>query len=80
MELVYSTGCTGHTLEINKKDWADMPIEEVKEHINKMLPKVNNRYVLQNILIYIAQFEGVCKILDTCEICGDNTDEYTFNY
>lgn len=79
MKLTYCTGCTANTLNIDGKESIDMTNEEIKEHINKMLLKVNDIHTLQEVLIAIAE-GGEYEDLGHCETCGDWIEEYTFEY
>lgn len=77
MKCYYYDGCTNQSLTINDMETIDMPTEEFKEHLKKMLDKVDDTAVLQDVFIAIMELYGECKDLGQCGQCGDWNYEYT---
>lgn len=77
MNIQHTDGCTCNSLTINDVETIDMPIEQVKQTIKKLIDGVTDIATLQQVLIDIVDLEGVYKDLGQCETCGDFVSEYT---
>lgn len=77
MKIQHTEGCTCDSLTINGKETIEMPLEEVKNTIRKLINHVSDIGTLQQILISIVDTEGDYKDLGHCETCGDFIMEYT---
>lgn len=77
MKCYYYDGCTDQSLTINNVETIDMPTEEFRECLKKMLDKVDDTADLQRFFMDIMELYGECKDLGQCSQCGDWNYEYT---
>lgn len=77
MKIQHTDGCTCDSLTINDVETVDMPIEQIKKCLGKLIDRISDISTLQQILISIVDSEGDYKDLGQCEECGDFITEYT---
>lgn len=76
--IVHEEGCTCDSLTINGIKTIDMPLEEVKVVIKKLIGKTVDMAILQDLLIRLVDILGEYEDLCYCEQCGDYASKYTF--
>lgn len=75
MELVYTDGCTVFGLDVDGKDFSDIPIEKQKEICHKIIEQCDSS-IMQEFIIDFLNVKGDYNYLYTCEQCGDSVYEY----
>lgn len=78
MILNYTDGCTCTSLTVDGKETIDMEENELKEVICKMVDKVDDIAILQQVWCKIVESMGEYNDLGHCECCGDWITEYTW--
>lgn len=77
ISVVHEEGCTTDSLTINGIETIDMPLEEVKGVIKKLIDKTDDIAMLQDVLIRIIDTLGEYEDTGYCEQCGDYGSKYT---
>ncbi len=78
MILRYTDGCTCTSLTVDDKETIDMKETELKDVVKKMIDKVDDIAVLQQVWCRIVESMGEYKDLGHCECCGDWITEFTW--
>lgn len=76
MKLEYTDGCVCTSLTVDGKETSEMGREELCSIIHKMLDKVDDEAVLQQIWMRIMESMGEYEDLGHCECCGDWITNY----
>lgn len=77
MKIQYTEGCTCDSLTINDVEAIEIPIEQVREAIKKVVNGITDIATLQQLLVTLAEYEGDYNDLGQCGTCGDFISEYT---
>lgn len=72
MNIKYVCGCMSDSLTINDVETVDMPLDNIKNVIKKLVDRETDLGVLQQILIQCVESQGEYSCTDEpCECCGD---------
>lgn len=77
MKLEYTDGCICTSLTADGKETADMTNSDLRNVIKKMLDKVDDAAILQDIWTNIMESIGDYEDIGHCEECGDHITKYT---
>lgn len=76
MEVVYTTGCTDWSIEVDGKDLNDYSISESKEILKKLIDSTTEPGVIWELTSTMLERCGELKFVHHCEQCGDDVYEY----
>lgn len=74
--IVYTDGCVVLGLTVDGGLFNELPLEEQKEIMHKVIDNTTGSSYLQSMLIEYVQTAGEYKYLYTCEECGDSVCEW----
>lgn len=77
MKLEYINGCTCTSLEVDGVESIDMPLNNFKKAIHKMIDNTNDLGELQMIFTNYMELHGKHTDHGVCECCGDHIDSYS---
>ena len=75
--IVYTEGCVDTGLTVNGRLFNELPLEEQKAIMHKIIDSAPDSSYLQDMLIEYTQTAGEYEYLYTCEECGDSVCEWT---
>lgn len=78
MKLKYTEGCVSTSLTIDDVETIDMEVKDFKTVIKKMIDKIDDVAILQDVWIRIMEMVGEEEEPLYCECCGDTI--YTYNW
>lgn len=78
MKINYTDGCTCYSLTIDGKEVSEMNSKEIQDAVAKLVYKVTDTAILQEIIERITESIGDFEDLGTCEECGDWITKYTY--
>lgn len=76
--IVYLNGCT-YSMEIDGTEFVDLSKEKQIELVRKLVEKVTDSGVLQNIAEEVLESIGEHSDFGYCEQCGSFNDQYTLS-
>lgn len=77
-KIVYLNGCT-YSMEIDGTEFIDLSKEKQIELVRKLVEKVTDSGVLQNIAEEVIESIGEHSDFGYCEQCGSFNDQYTLS-
>lgn len=77
-KIVYLNGCT-YSMEIDGTEFIDLSKEKQIELVRKLVEKVTDSGVLQNIAEEVLESIGEHSDFGYCEQCGSFNDQYTLS-
>ena len=75
--IVYTEGCIDTGLTVDGRLFNELPLEEQKAIMHKIIDSAPDSSYLQDMLIEYTQTAGEYEYLYTCEECGDSVCEWT---
>lgn len=75
--IVYTEGCVDTGLTVDGRLFNELPLEEQKAIMHKIIDSAPDSSYLQDMLIEYTQTAGEYEYLYTCEECGDSVCEWT---
>lgn len=75
--IVYTEGCIDTGLTVDGRLFNELPLEEQKVIMHKIIDSAPDSSYLQDMLIEYTQTAGEYEYLYTCEECGDSVCEWT---
>lgn len=75
--IVYTEGCVDTGLTVDGRLFNELPLEEQKVIMHKIIDSAPDSSYLQDMLIEYTQTAGEYEYLYTCEECGDSVCEWT---
>lgn len=79
MKLVYTEGCTAYSLAVDDKSSTELPLEEMKSILHKVIDKCDDFGTIQNMITSLLEQLGEYELIGHCDQCGDNIYEFTLN-
>lgn len=77
MKIEYITG--HYSMTFNDVEFVDLTKEQQVKIVHKLVDKVKDSAILQEIIERIMESIGDYKDLGTCDTCGDFIEQYTLN-
>lgn len=77
MKIKYMTG--HYSMTFNGTEFVDLTKDQQIEIVHKLVDKVKDSAILQEIIERIMESIGDYKDFGTCETCGDFIEQYTLN-
>lgn len=77
MKIEYMTG--HYSMEIDGVEFAELSKEQQVEIVHKLVDKVKDVAILQEIVERIVESIGDFEDLGKCESCGDYIEKYSYN-
>ena len=76
MELIYTDGCMATSLSVDGKESIDIPMEDFKKVIHRIVDKIDDLAELQDIFMNFVSCNGKCIDEYQCSCCGDYVTTY----
>lgn len=77
MILQYTSGCISDSLTIDGKETIDIPIEDIRKVLHKLIDIEDDLGTLQEIYISLLSAQGKYECSSKpCECCGDYVTTY----
>lgn len=77
--IVYTEGCVDTGLTVDGRLFNELPLEEQKAIMHKIIDSAPDSSYLQDMLIEYAESAGEYEYLYTCEECGDSVCSWTID-